>query len=144
MKRWLISKFNGNVISCYKNKTGAIFKTCVFCLSSLINALMPDKKESFIPQRYAWKTLCSSKTLLVTHGKFYLWRELLLLSHNAKYYIKSLERNKMKLFDIRGLWKKKKYSEENTVLIHWQILQLLILILPVGQVSQKKMTIILR
>ena len=108
MKRWLISKFNGDVISCYKNKTGAIFKTCVFCLSSLINALMPHKKESFIPQRYAWKTLCSSKTLLVTHGKFYLSRELLLLSHNAKYYIKSLERNKVKLFDIRGLWKKKK------------------------------------
>ena len=44
-----------------------------------------------------------------------------------KYYVKSLKRNKLKSSDIRGLWEKKKYSEENIVLVHWQILQLLIL-----------------
>ena len=37
---------------------------------------------------------------------------------------------------ISEFWKKKKYSEENIVLIHWQILQLLILAVPVQQASQ--------
>ena len=30
------------------------------------------------------------------------------MSHNAKCYVKSLKRNKVKSSDIRGLWKKKK------------------------------------
>ena len=59
------------------------------------------------------------------------------MSHNAKYYFKSLKRNKLKSSDIRGLWNKKNL-EENTVSIHWQILQLLILPVSVRQVSQKK------
>ena len=40
------------------------------------------------------------------------------MSHNAKYFIKSLKRV------ISGLGKKKEYSEENIVSIHGQILQL--------------------
>ena len=48
------------------------------------------------------------------------------MSHNAKHYVKSLKTNKGKSSDIRELWKKKKYPEENIVSIHWQILQLLI------------------
>ena len=44
----------------------------------------------------------------------------------------------MKLSDIKRLWKKKIYSEENIVSVHWQILQLLILAVPVHQVSKKK------
>ena len=133
MKRWLSSNCNGVVISCNKNKTCAIFKTHVFCLSS--NFLLHEmscKNESLIPQRYAWKTLCSGKMLLVTHGKHYLLREL-----SRHTIIMSLERNRVKLSNIRGLWKKKKYSEENIMLIHWQILKLLILAVPVRQVSQK-------
>ena len=61
--------------------------------------------------------------------------EKIILSYNAKYYAKSL---KVKLYNITGLWMKKKYSEENIVSVHWQILQLLILAVPVCQVSQKK------
>ena len=34
------------------------------------------------------------------------------MSHNVKYYVKSLKINKVKLSDIRGLWKKKKDVEE--------------------------------
>ena len=60
------------------------------------------------------------------------------MSHNRKYYVKSLKRNKATSSDIRELWKKKKYSEENIVSIHWQILQLLILAVSVHQVSSKK------
>ena len=60
------------------------------------------------------------------------------MSHNAKHYVKSLKTNKGKSYDIRELWKKKKYPEENIVSIHWQILQLLILPISVGQVNQKK------
>ena len=52
--------------------------------------------------------------------------EKITMSRNAKYF-KSLKRIKVKSSDIRGLWKKKKYSEESIVLIRWQILQLLIL-----------------
>ena len=64
------------------------------------------------------------------------------MSHNAKYYVKSFKRNKVKLSDIRGLWKKKKYSEENIVLVHWQILQLVIFAKRVRQVCQKKDNVI--
>ena len=62
----------------------------------------------------------------------------IVMSHNPKYYVKSLKRNKVNSFDIRELWKKKKYSEENIVSIHWHILQLLILAVQVHQVSQKR------
>ena len=34
------------------------------------------------------------------------------MSHYVKYYVKSLKINKVKLSDIRGLWKKKKDVEE--------------------------------
>ena len=37
--------------------------------------------------------------------------EKIIISHNPKYHVSSLERNKAKLSDIRELWKKKKYSE---------------------------------
>ena len=60
------------------------------------------------------------------------------MSHNRKYYVKPLKRNKATSSDIRELWKKKKYSEENIVSIHWQILQLLILAVSVHQVSLKR------
>ena len=30
------------------------------------------------------------------------------MSHNVKYYVKSLKRNNVKWSDIRGLWKKEK------------------------------------
>ena len=60
------------------------------------------------------------------------------MSLNPKHYVKSLKWNKEKSSDIRELWKKKKYSEENMVSLHWQILQLLILAVPVHQVSQKR------
>ena len=59
------------------------------------------------------------------------WKKLLFIekiikSHNAKYYVKSLKRNKKNHLISEGC-KKKKCSEENIVLIHWEILQLLIL-----------------
>ena len=96
------------------------------------------KKESIIPKRYAWKTLCSNKELLVTRGKNYY-----LLRNNAKYRnVKSLKENKVKWSDIRGLWKKKKYSEENIVSIRWQVLKLLVLTVPFRQVSLKKSNVI--
>ena len=37
------------------------------------------------------------------------------MSHNVKYYVKSLKINKVKLSDIRGLWKKKKDVVEELV-----------------------------
>ena len=40
------------------------------------------------------------------------------MSHIAKYYFKSLKRNKVKSSDIRGLGKKKNYPEESIVSIH--------------------------
>ena len=43
------------------------------------------KKESIIPKRYAWKLLCSSNKLLVTHGENYYFIEKIIMSHNAKY-----------------------------------------------------------
>ena len=64
------------------------------------------------------------------------------MSQNAKYCAKPFKRNKVKLSDIRGLRKNKKYSEENIVSILWHILQLLILAVPVRQVSQKKDNVI--
>ena len=106
--------------------------------SSFLLHEMSHKKVSIIPKRYAWKTLCSSKELQVTCGKNYY-----LLRNNAKYRnVKSLKGNKVKWSDIRGLWKKKKYSEENIVSIHWQILKLLVLTVPVRQVSLKKSNVI--
>ena len=60
------------------------------------------------------------------------------MSHNPKYYVKSLKRNKVTSSDIRELCQKKKYSEENAMSIHCQILQLLILAVSVHQVSQKR------
>ena len=42
--------------------------------------------------------------------------EKITMSRNAKYF-KSLKRIKVKSSDIRGLGKKKKYSEESIVLI---------------------------
>ena len=98
---------------------------------------MSFKKKSIIRKRYAWKTLCSNQKLLVTYGKKILLFEKIVMSHNAK-YVKLLKRNKVESSYIRGLWKKKKYSEENIVLIHWQILQLLILAEPVLKSKKKK------
>ena len=40
------------------------------------------------------------------------------MSHNSKYYIKSLKRNKVKSTDIRSLLKKKKTNEDGTDLVH--------------------------
>ena len=40
------------------------------------------------------------------------------MSQIAKYYFKSLKRNKVKSSDTRGLRKKKNYPEESTVSIH--------------------------
>ena len=61
------------------------------------------------------------------------------MSHNPKYHVKYLKRNKVKLSDIRELWKKKKYSEENIMSIYIDIiLQLSILAVSVHQVSQKR------
>ena len=37
------------------------------------------------------------------------------MSHNAKYYVKSLKRNKLKSSDIKELWKKKKDVVEEPV-----------------------------
>ena len=61
-----------------------------------------------------------------------------IMSQNPKDYVQSLNKNNVKLSDIRELWKEKRYSEENIVLIHWQMLQLLTLAVPVQQVSQKR------
>ena len=38
--------------------------------------------------------------------------ENIVMSHNTKYYVKCLKRNKVNSSDIKGLWKKKKYSEK--------------------------------
>ena len=38
--------------------------------------------------------------------------ESIAMSHNAKYYVKCLKRNKVHSSDIKGLWTKKKYSEK--------------------------------
>ena len=85
-----------------------------------------SKKEIIILKRYAWKTLCSSQKLLVTHGKiYYLLRKL---SCHKREILCQVFKKKDKSSDIRVLWKKKKYSEENIVLIQWQTLQLLILL----------------
>ena len=40
------------------------------------------------------------------------------MSHNSKYYIKSLRRNKVKSTDIRSLLKKKKTNEDGTDIVH--------------------------
>ena len=40
------------------------------------------------------------------------------MSHNSKYYIKSLKRNKVKSTDIRSLLKKKKTNEDGTDIVH--------------------------
>ena len=40
------------------------------------------------------------------------------MSHNSKYYIKSLKRNKVKSTDIRCLLKKKKTNEDGTDIVH--------------------------
>ena len=77
MKRWLISNCN-DIILWNINITGAFFKTHLVCLSrKFLLCEMSHKKESIIPKRYAWKTLCSSKKLLVTNGRnYYLLRKL--------------------------------------------------------------------
>ena len=55
--------------------------------------------------------------MLVTHGKnYYLLREL--SCHLTQNIMSS---RYMKLSDIREFWKKKKYLEENIVLIQWHI-----------------------
>ena len=51
-----------------------------------------------------WKLLFIKKQSIVNPKK----------TVNPKYYVKSLERNKVRLSDIRELWKKEKYSEENS------------------------------
>ena len=40
------------------------------------------------------------------------------MSHNSKYYIKSLKRNKVKSTNIRSLLKKKKTNEDGTDIVH--------------------------
>ena len=88
---------------------------------------------SQICQGVFWKLLFIKKQSIVNPKK----------TVNPKYYVKSLERNKVRLSDIRELWKKEKIFRSKIVTIHWQILQLLIFAVPVYQVSKKK-SILLR
>ena len=43
-------------------------------------------------------------------NKLFIYK--IIMSHNVKYYVKSLKRNKLKLSHIRGLWKKKNIQEK--------------------------------
>ena len=74
-QRWLISNCIDIFILCNTNKTGVIFKTHISSNFPLHE--ISHNKESIILKRYAWKTLCSSKELLVTHGRnYYLLRKI--------------------------------------------------------------------
>ena len=61
----------------------------------------------------ASKNICLKNTVQYQKVTGDTWKTLIfiekiIMPHNSKYYVKSLKRNKVKLSDIRGLWKKKK------------------------------------
>ena len=58
--------------------------------------------------QHQWETLCGVVKSYWCHIEKILFIEKIVMSHNKKYYVKSLKRNKVKSSDIRGLWKKKK------------------------------------
>ena len=58
--------------------------------------------------QHLWETLCGVVKSYWCHIEKILFIEKIVMSHNKKYYVKSLKRNKVKSSDIRGLWKKKK------------------------------------
>ena len=117
-----------------------LFSKLTCCVYQVIFLCMkcPVKRRVLFYKDMLEKHCAVVKIKLVT-WKIFIER---IMSHNAKCYIKSLKRNKVKSCEISGLWKKKNYSEENILLMHWQILQLLILAVLFHQVSQKNDNII--
>ena len=78
---------NGVVILCNINKTDAIFKTYVSSNFPL-HEMLSCKKESIIPKRYAWKTLCSSKKLPGHMGETIIyWENYHVTKHDILYQV---------------------------------------------------------
>ena len=115
----------------FSKLTRCFWQVTLFCMKCLLKSRALLRKDML---EIRWAAVNSYWWYM---GKIILYWKII-ISHNPKYYFKSSKRNKVYLSDIREFWKNKKYSEENIVSIHWQILQLLILAVPVRQVNQKK------
>ena len=116
----------------------ALFSKLTCCnLSNFFLHEISRKKKALFQKDICEKPCVVVKSYWWHMEKMIIYWEII-MSHNPEYYVKSLKRNKVKSSNIRELRKKKKYSEENVVPIHWQILQLLILAVPVHQVNQKR------
>ena len=112
--------------------------TCCDCQVTFFCMKCPIKRRALF-QKDMLEKLCA----VIKSYRWHVEKIIYLLRNNAKYRnVKSLKGNKVKWSDIRGLWKKKKYSEENIVSIRWQVLKLLVLTVPVRQVSLKKSNVI--
>ena len=63
-------------------------------------------------EHYSKKDMLEKHCSLVKSYWWHVWKTLftekIVMSHNAKYYVKSLKTNKVKSSDLRGLWKKGK------------------------------------
>ena len=90
------------------NKTGFFSKLmcCVkqvtfFCMKCLIKR-RPLFEKDILEKR------CAVVKSYYWHMEKILLVEKIVMTHNTKYYVKSLKRNKVKSSDNGGLWKKKK------------------------------------
>ena len=117
---------------------GAIFNSHVLHLSS--NFLLHEmscKKKTLFQKDMPEKRCAVIKSYWWNMGKKWLFIEKIIMSHRRK-LCQVFKKKYSEIVWYQSVVKEEKYSEENIVSIHWQILQLLIVAVPVHQVSKKR------